>query len=153
MKVKLVFCLVFLVNMYTFGQAKKVKVLIKEATTCQTAAYKMVFHDEFEVKTFDASKWFTYYPVGPASKLDSCDFCRTHVTANIYRDENCTIEDGKLFLKSDAVKGEWFGKAYDYTSGMVCSKQKFNTYGKYEIRCNRRWRCGGTTTGGPGARM
>jgi beta-glucanase (GH16 family) len=117
------------------AQAKKVKVTLDQDISCVSQKYQLVFHDEFEGNKLDTDKWYTYYPVGPQTKLDSCSFCRTHTSANIYRDENCEVKDGKLKLKTDKEKGEWFGNTYDYTSGLVYSKQVFNTYGKYEIRC------------------
>ena len=102
---------------------------------CINDKYKLVFHDEFDGNTLDTNKWYTFYPYGPEQKPDSCAFCRTHTTNNIFRDENCTVNNGKLFLTSDKQKGVWFGKSFDYTSGLIHSKQKFNTFGRYEIRC------------------
>ncbi|MBC7885373.1 MAG: glycoside hydrolase family 16 protein [Saprospiraceae bacterium] len=118
-----------------FSQAKKVKIKVDQPIECVRTEYKLVFNDDFDGRELDTSKWYTYYPYGPASKPDSCAFCRTHVTANIYRDENAIVENGVLRLKSEKVKGTWFGKEYDYTSGLINSKQVFTTYGKYEIRC------------------
>ena len=117
------------------GQEKKIKVLVGHDIECVKQEYQLVFHDEFEGDKLDTDKWYTYYPYGPKSQLDSCSFCRTHTSANIYRDENCEVRGGKLWLKSDKVKGDWFGKTYEYTSGLVNSKHTFNTYSKYEIRC------------------
>ena len=117
------------------AQNKKLKVRLDAPLECISEDYKLVFHDEFDGDHLDTSKWYTYYPYGPKTKLDSCGFCRTHTSVNIYRDENCIVQDGKLLVKSDKEKGEWFGKSYDYTSGIINSKQTFNTYGKYEIKC------------------
>jgi beta-glucanase (GH16 family) len=115
--------------------AKKVKVLLDQPQQCVREDYKLVFHDEFNGDKLDTSKWYTFYPYGPVSQPDSCAFCRTHVSANIYRDENCILENGILKLKTDKIKGDWFGRSFDYTSGLVHSKQQFRTYSKYEIRC------------------
>lgn len=117
------------------GQKNLVKTIIEKQPPCDHGYYKLVFGDEFDGDKLDTNKWLTYYPYGDNARKDSCSFCRTHVTANIYRDENCTVKDGLLLLKSDVERGEWFGKTYDYTSGLVHSRQIFNTYGKYEIRC------------------
>lgn len=126
-------CVIF--GLQVFGQAKKMKVSLTEGMECVSGQYKLVFNDEFDGNSLDTSKWYTFYPYGPKSQLDSCSFCRTHNSANIYRDENCTVKDGKLFLTTVVKKGEWFGRNFDYTSGLVHSKQHFNTYSKYEIKC------------------
>lgn len=131
----LLFFVAMLINLHSGAQSKKIKVKLDKLLECVSNKYQLVFHDEFDGQFLDTSKWFTYYPYGPAAKPDSCSFCRTHVTANIFRDENCTLNDGLLFLKSDKIKGNWFGNSFDYTSGMIHSKQQFTTYGKYEIRC------------------
>jgi len=132
--ISVLFILTFLAT-NIFSQAKKVKTELQQPITCEKSEYKLVFEDDFNGNHLDTTKWYTYYPYGPENKKDSCAFCRTHVLANIYKDENCILEDGILKLKSDREKGEWFGKTYDFTSALVHSKQIFNTYGKYEIRC------------------
>lgn len=119
----------------TLAQNKKWKVTVKDTIHCVRGSYSLVFQDHFEGDTLDTSKWYTYYPYGPQSQKDSCSFCRTHVSANIYRDQNVIVEHGTLLLKSDRESGTWFDRNMDYTSGMVHSKQNFTTYGKYEIRC------------------
>ncbi len=132
----LIFFLLVLCSLTLNAQKKnKLKVILDKDISCVSQKYHLVFHDEFSGNSLDTSKWYTYYPYGPKTQLDSCGFCRTHTSVNIYRDENCQVHDGKLWLKTDKEKGEWFGKSYDYTSGLVHSKQVFNTYGKYEIRC------------------
>lgn len=122
-------------QMTSLAQFKKLKVNVEQAESCSSEPYKLVFHDDFDGNVLDTAKWYTFYPYGPEKVKDSCAFCRTHVSANIYRDTNCIVNDGKLMLKSAKQKAEWFGKTYEYTSGMVHSKTKFTTYGKYEIRC------------------
>lgn len=117
------------------AQKKWPKVNLPAGNICQNEPYKLVFHDEFEGSALDTQKWITYYPYGPAEAPDSCAFCRTHVGNNIYRDSNVTLQNGLLMLKSDRQRGEWFGKTYDHTSGLVHSRQIFRTFGKYEIRC------------------
>jgi hypothetical protein len=127
----------FIFTFNVSGQSLKKwpKVNMDAGNICMSEPYKLVFSDEFDGTVLDTAKWYTYYPYGPASAPDSCSFCRTHVSANIYRDENAIVENGMLRLKSDAEKGEWFGRNFNYTSALVYSKQFFNTYGKYEIRC------------------
>ncbi len=117
------------------AQTKKVKTSVPDVQECIISPYKLVFFDDFDGASLDTSKWYTYYPYGPPSAPDSCSFCRTHVTANIYKDENVSIKNGLLLLKSDKIASAWFGQEYQYTSGLVYSKQKFTTYGKYEMRC------------------
>ncbi|KXK40810.1 MAG: glycoside hydrolase family 16 protein [Saprospiraceae bacterium] len=129
--------LLIMLTIFTVGEAqsKKVKVIVDHQIECVDKPYQLVFHDEFEGDTLNTSKWYTFYPYGPQTALDSCAFCRTHVSANVYKDENCIVQGGKLLLKSDVDTTEWFGKTYHYSSALVYSKQIFNTYGKYEIRC------------------
>jgi beta-glucanase (GH16 family) len=132
-----IFLITLLLNfsIILFGQTKKIKIAVSNVQECIKTPYTLVFSDEFDGASLDTSKWYTYYPYGPPSAPDSCAFCRTHVSANIYRDENVSLKSGMLLLKSDISKGSWFGKDYQYTSGLVHSKQKFTTYGKYEMRC------------------
>ncbi|MBK8516339.1 MAG: glycoside hydrolase family 16 protein [Saprospiraceae bacterium] len=117
------------------GQTKKLKVNLNHDIKCVQASYSLVFNDEFDGNSLDTSKWFAFYPYGPEYAPDSCAFCRTHVSANIFRDENVTVKNNLLYLKSEQTGGTWFNTNYNYTSGMVHSKQKFTTYGKYEVRC------------------
>jgi beta-glucanase (GH16 family) len=123
------------VQTMSVAQFKKIKINVAQPESCVTAPYTLVFQDDFDGESLDTSKWFTYYPYGPERAKDSCAFCRTHVSANIYRDTNCIVSNGKLMLKSARQNADWFGKKYEYTSGMVHSKARFTTYGKYEIRC------------------
>lgn len=129
-------CVLTLLSFSIHAQKKNlIKVLVEKEVSCVDKHYAMVFHDEFEGNSLDTAKWFTFYPYGPKSQLDSCSFCRSHVSNNVYLDENCEVHDGKLYLKADKVDAEWFGKKYNHTSAMVHSRQTFNTYSKYEIKC------------------
>jgi beta-glucanase (GH16 family) len=136
MRIKVLLVSIWMFTFFINGYAQKKwpKVYLEAGNICLNEPYKLVFHDEFEGQTLDTAKWVTYYPYGPQTKPDSCAFCRTHVTANIFRDTNAIVEDGILRLKTDRQEGDWFGKRYNYTSGLVYSNQIFNTYGKYEIR-------------------
>ncbi len=117
------------------GQGTKIIVDLNHPVECQKGEYKLVFQDEFEGNTLDTTKWYTFYPYGPETRPDSCAFCRTHTSANVYREQNVKVENGFLTLKSARETSNWFGAEYGYTSGMVHSKQAFTTYSKYEIRC------------------
>jgi len=57
------------------AQNKKLKVRLDAPLECISEDYKLVFHDEFDGESLDTSKWYTYYPYGPNTKLDSCGFC------------------------------------------------------------------------------
>ncbi len=116
-------------------QAKKIKIKVEKQQECVVEPYQLVFNDEFDGLSLDTVKWYTFYPYGPGSNPDSCSFCRTHVTANVFKDENVSVQNGLLKLSSKKINEKWFDKNYEYTSGMIHSKQKFTTYGKYEIRC------------------
>lgn len=120
---------------FVIGQKNLVKIQVEEQPFCDFGYYKLVFEDEFTGQNLDTGKWFTYFPYGENSKKDSCAFCRTHGWPNVYKDENCIVKDGKLFLVTREEKAEWFDETYRYTTGTVFSKQIFRTFGKYEIRC------------------
>ena len=118
-----------------YSQARKLKVTLTEPLVCPVGEYKLVFNDEFDGNALDTSKWYTFYPYGPKSRPDSCSFCRTHISPNVYREANLELKSGLLVIRADRENDSWFGKEYEFTSGMVNSRQEFRTYSKYEIRC------------------
>ncbi|MFZ1706157.1 MAG: glycoside hydrolase family 16 protein [Saprospiraceae bacterium] len=130
------FCLLMTLP-YTslFGQKNLVKTILTEASYCDLDYYKLVFEDKFDGNSLDTNKWYTFYPYGENERKDSCSFCRTHVSANVYKDENCVVSDGLLKLYSDTATIDWFGKRYFFSSAMIHSKAIFKTYGRYEISC------------------
>ncbi len=137
----LIICVVTFIG---FGQRIRTKVVLTDEVQMNRKPYVQVFGDEFDGQTVDTSKWYTFYPYGPATAKDSCGFCRTHVVANVYKDENCMVKSGNLEIVTRADSTSWFGKEMGHTSGMVYSKAVFDTYGRYEIRCklpegNRQW--------------
>jgi len=117
------------------AQAKKQKITITENLVFKPLPYVMVFNDEFDGNSLDTSKWYTYYPYGTNVTKDSCSFCRTHIGANVYKDENAVLSNGVLQLWSKEEKMTWFDRDFTYTSAMINSKQTFTTYGRYEIKC------------------
>ena len=110
------------------------KIYLEAQNLCQQGEYKVVWGDEFDGNVLDSTKWITYYPFGPAHKPDSCAFCRAHDMDHVSLDENVSVSDGILYLKSDNNPTEWFGKTYNHTSALIYSKNYFNNFGKYEIR-------------------
>jgi len=129
------FVALMILTQNTYAQKKLVKTVVTDTPYYDLGYYSLVFHDEFGGDRLDTNKWYTYYPYGENASKDSCDFCRTHVTANVYRDTNVHVQDGLLVLRSHRLENEWLGKTFAYTSGMVFSKQVFTQFGKYEIRC------------------
>lgn len=130
------FFVIFGINLNNLGAQKNlVKTTLTAPTSCDLGYYQLVFTDEFESQTLDTNVWYTYYPYGNNTTKDSCGFCRTHASANVYLDENCVLKDGKLHLLTKEQPIRWFERDFRYTSGMVHSKQVFTRYAKYEIRC------------------
>lgn len=127
--------ILFLAFAFMSIQAQE-KSYFKGGNVCETNSWKLVFHDEFNGNALDTSKWYTYYPYGK-NKSDQCDFCRTHAdfSDQVYQDENLSIEDGILKILTQKEELEWMGKKRNYSSGLIHSKQVFDTYTKYEIKC------------------
>ena len=94
------------------GQGTKIIVDLNQPVECQKGEYKLVFQDDFEGNTLDTTKWYTFYPYGPETRPDSCAFCRTHTSANVYREQNVKVENGFLTLKSARETSNWFGAEY-----------------------------------------
>ncbi|HKK43188.1 MAG TPA: family 16 glycosylhydrolase [Bacteroidales bacterium] len=108
----------------------------------------LVFEDEFNGTSLDTSIWRNDYPWGRSL------YCADEAT--YYTDgDNMDISNGELTLTADeetifglildgesadydlVCDGEYEGENgrwFDYTSGMIFSKQKF-LHGKFEIRC------------------
>lgn len=106
---------------------------------CQNIEHILVFSEDFNGTSLDESKWTRFYPYGNNGS-DQCSFCRTHSSddkqeGQIYKDENVRVENGSLFLDVKKENASWYQFDKKYTSGMIHSKQTFNTYSKYEIRC------------------
>ncbi len=117
--------------------------------SCETYdEWVLVFEDDFDDSDLDYSIWSNCYPHGRNL------FCNNEV--QYYSDgDNIVINDGVLELigKEESVYErtvDWMGdndnlvcngsvvgtnkQWFDYTSGMIHSKQDFQ-YGKFEIRC------------------
>jgi beta-glucanase (GH16 family) len=106
---------------------------------CPDLDHVLVFEDDFNGNSLDETKWYTYFPYGPDNS-DQCSFCRTHSTddhqeGQIYLDKNVRVENGICYLDVIKENASWYQFNKKYTSGMLYSKQQFNTYSKYEIRC------------------
>lgn len=117
------------------AQKTLVKTTVVDTPYYDAGYYTLVFGDEFAGAVLDTNKWYTYYPYGNNARKDSCDFCRTHATANVYQDTNVYVSNGILTLASHQQDIDWLGRSFSYTSGMINSKQVFTQFGKYEIRC------------------
>ena len=103
---------------------------------CDTSAWKLVFHDEFNGTALDGSKWAMYYPYS-SDGSERCESCRSSSGNNtIYRDSLVSVADGLLTLGVRAKAGTWYSFAKEHESGMVHSigGAKF-THGRFEARC------------------
>lgn len=112
------------------------KIYFKGGNVCSSESWKLVFHDEFNGTSLDTSKWFTYYPYGD-NQSDNCPFCRTHAdfSNQVYKDENLVVSNGFLKIITKKEDVEWMGKKKQHSSGMINSRQDFETFSRYEIRC------------------
>ncbi|MBL0128790.1 MAG: glycoside hydrolase family 16 protein [Flavobacteriales bacterium] len=103
---------------------------------CDTTAWHLVFHDEFDGTTLDRSKWVTYSPVS-SDGSDQCTACRyMSGTNSLFMDDQVVVSDGLLHLGVEATETTWFGKTTEHKAAMIRSigSAEF-TYGKFEIRC------------------
>ncbi|MBX2980545.1 MAG: glycoside hydrolase family 16 protein [Flavobacteriales bacterium] len=103
---------------------------------CDTTAWKLVFHDEFDGTELDRSKWVTYFTYSDDGS-DRCSGCRyTSGTNSTLRDEHVKIGDGMLTLEVVARTNTWYDVTVEHEAGLIHSigEAKFN-YGRFEIRC------------------
>jgi beta-glucanase (GH16 family) len=81
------------------------------------------FSDEFDGTSLDLTKWNKTYPNGGRTNNDELEW---------YVDNAQTVSNGTLKL---VAKHESAHSGYPYTSGMICSYNKFSqTYGYFEAR-------------------
>jgi beta-glucanase (GH16 family) len=106
-----------------------------EGGPCDTSAWKLVFHDEFNGTALNKDVWRTWFPYSDDGS-DQCKGCRIMGTSNtIFRDDLVSVEGGRLRLQARAREGEWYGLRKQHEGGMVHSMDhaKF-TYGRFEAR-------------------
>jgi beta-glucanase (GH16 family) len=101
---------------------------------CSNENWVLVFDDEFDGDSLDASKWITYFPY-TATGNDSCEFCRTHGNeGQVYLDSDVVVSNGTLKLIAKRQTATWYSQTRDYTSGMIQSRGVW-MYGLFEMRC------------------
>lgn len=103
---------------------------------CDTTAWELVFHDEFDGTALDRTKWITYYPFS-SDGSDQCASCRyMGGTNSIYTDDQVTLSDGLLHLGVEATETTWYGVKKEHKASTIRSigNAEF-TYGRFEIRC------------------
>lgn len=106
------------------------------ALPCDTAAWQLVFADEFNGTELDRTKWITYFPYSDDGS-DKCEGCRyMGGTNSIFTDDQVSVHDGLLHLGVKAEKTEWYGRTTDHRGGTIRSigDAEFS-FGKFEIRC------------------
>lgn len=103
---------------------------------CDTSAWKLVFHDEFDGPALDRSKWVTYFTFSDDGS-DRCPGCRIMGTSNtVFRDDLVTVRDGMLVLGVEARPEEWYGQRKEHAGGMVHSIGNAHfSHGRFEVRC------------------
>lgn len=103
---------------------------------CDTAAWKLVFHDEFDGTALDPTKWVTYFTYS-ADGSDQCPSCRVMgTTNNIFRTEQVKVDGGLLSIGVEHKPGEWYGQRKEHESGMIHSIGNAHfDHGRFEIRC------------------
>lgn len=107
-----------------------------EGGPCDTTAWKLVFHDEFNGNALNKEVWRTWFPYSHDGS-DQCEGCRIMGTSNtIFRDDLVTVSGGSLRLGVRAREGEWYGLRKQHEGGMVHTKDQAKfTYGRFEARC------------------
>lgn len=106
------------------------------ASDCDTSAWRLVWHDEFDGDALDRKRWHTWFPYSHDGS-DQGAGTRVMGTSNtIFRDDLVSLRDGMLLLGVRARSGEWYGQQKEHEGGMVHSKDdgKF-THGRFEVRC------------------
>ncbi|MEO6694627.1 MAG: glycoside hydrolase family 16 protein [Ignavibacteria bacterium] len=116
---------------------------ISNAFSCCTGndpgyEWKLTFEDNFD--SLDASKWIRTLAYGGRTIW-------TNKELQWYKDENVSVENGKL--KLTAKKESYFGKdkngegQFGFTSGMICNSESYTqAYGKWEMRVRFPYRKG-----------
>lgn len=103
---------------------------------CDSSAWKLVFHDEFNGNELDRSKWVTYFTYSDDGS-DRCSSCRVmSSTNNVFTPDQVMIDDGKLTLGVEARSTTWYEHNMEHASGLIHSigDARF-THGRFEIRC------------------
>ena len=103
---------------------------------CDTARWKLVFHDEFNGNGLDLAKWYPYLPYSDDGS-DQCDGCRYMSGSNsIFRDEMIRVDNGSLKLGVATRSGTWYGHDAEYEGSVIRTKGGVTyTYGRFEVRC------------------
>ncbi|GAB4278126.1 MAG: hypothetical protein Kow0068_01650 [Marinilabiliales bacterium] len=89
---------------------------------CLTGDWKLVFEDEFIGTEIDHNKWFTLYRDGAR--------CR-EADAQVYLDENVSVNDGILKLTFNENPGDYECGHRDYAGGLIWSQESY-LYGIFE---------------------
>lgn len=102
---------------------------------CDNAAWKLVFHDEFNGAALDRSKWITYFPFSEDGS-ENCADCRyMSGTNNIFTESQVSVNEGRLLLGVASKPTTWYHHTKDHEAGLVRSigSAEF-TYGRFEMR-------------------
>jgi beta-glucanase (GH16 family) len=90
-------------------------------------SWKLLWHDEFNGKSVDTSKWDFAYRWGQTNNPDT--------EPQVYEPWDVSEGDGNLILEAQVQQQSYNGKSYQYTSGMVSAKPKYDmTFGCVEAR-------------------
>ena len=103
---------------------------------CDTSAWKLVFHDEFNGNELDRSKWVDHFTFSDDGS-DKCSSCRVMSGMNnIFKPERVSVGDGYLTLDVEAKPSTWYEHSRDHEAGLIMSigNASFN-FGRFEIRC------------------
>ncbi len=103
---------------------------------CDTSAWKLVFHDEFNGTELDRNKWVTYFTYSDDGS-DQCSSCRVmSSTNNVFTPDMIVLDNGKLTLGVEARPSTWYEHNMEHASGLIHSVGDAQfTYGRFEIRC------------------
>jgi beta-glucanase (GH16 family) len=134
--------IIFLIGLFTIDGVAQCTALFPTPVglggpiNCYSGPWILEFEDDFSNGVLDSEKWTTLFNWGQAIPRDP-----SKSELNLYLSKNVDFVNtstnsvnsasGVLQLKSKAESNH----GYDFSSGMVSSKNASFGYGKYEIRC------------------
>ncbi|OJW82576.1 MAG: hypothetical protein BGO69_05660 [Bacteroidetes bacterium 46-16] len=115
---------------------------------CDTGAWQMIWHDEFDGPALDTSKWYTWTPSWNPETNRQDTFARTAYTRSgggvLYLDSNVQVSEGTCKLTARYQPTQWITEndnggrdtvRKDHISGLIHTWNRSFGPGRFEIRC------------------
>jgi beta-glucanase (GH16 family) len=107
------------------GMSAAVYVTVSNNAPPPTSNWILTWSDEFDGTSLDTVKWITTYPDGYRTNNDELEWYMDDAEYHV-------VSNGTLKLVAKNVQTN---SGYPYTSGMICSYEKFQqAYGRFETR-------------------